>query len=59
MTKAATRRKPALRREAHGLNAGDRKRAAALATWQTRHGLTQVAAAKALGVALQTYRNVV
>jgi hypothetical protein len=31
MTKTATRRKPALRREAHGLSAGDHKRAAALA----------------------------
>jgi DNA-binding transcriptional regulator YiaG len=57
MTKTATRRQPALRRETHGLSAGDHKRAAALAAWQTRHGLTQVAAAKALGIPVQTYRN--
>jgi hypothetical protein len=54
MTKAATRRMPTMGREAHVLSAGDRKRAAALATWQGRHGLTQVAVAKALGVAAAT-----
>jgi hypothetical protein len=57
MTKTATRRRPTLRREAHGLSAGDHKRAAALTAWQARHGLTQVAAAKALGIPVQTYRN--